>query len=241
MEVTRTELQKHVSQLNAILQETCDASDPAPFVNLINDSTIALAPSCPVALRREVTTDLGNRELALRLPIPDSRNPKFWIGIQEVWKWKTRHRVAFVECGLRVYIGERNDDAAQFLRLEWVAPDRNSDGSLAYHGAHAGHPHWHVDRSALIGKEDYLRSLMAPTEIGTEEFGDAAQMNIPLPPTVDFSWIQEMHLPARAQWMHSKWDGVEVPGPHQCEPENLEELAHWWAGALRYVSAELPR
>jgi len=245
MEVTRTELQKHVAKVNAVLQETCDASDPAPLVQLV-DGTITLAPSCPAALCRQVTTDLGVREIALRLPIPDPRSPRFWVAMHEQWNWKGRHRVCFNQCGLRLYVGDRSEDAIQFLRLEWAAPILDDDGIASYQGKHAGHPHWHIDRSALAGQEDYVRSLEILTtprsQGGPEEFSVATVQNdAPFQPLLDFSWIKDMHLPARAQWMHTEWDGFKVPGPHQCEPTSLDELTHWWIGALRYVSAELPR
>lgn len=242
MEATRAELLEHTKRINAVLQETCDASDPAPLVHLA-DGTIALATSCPSALRREVTTDLGLREIALRLPIPDSHNPRFWIAMQEQWEWKGKHRACFVQCGLRLYIGDRSEEAVQFLRLEWVAPTLHS-GVQSYQGTHAGHPHWHVDRSALIGPEEYFRSLetlTAPAPQEAEEFSEAATLgSASAQPLLDFSWLQNIHLPARAQWMQLEWDGSQVPGPHQCEPNSLNELVHWWAGALRYVSIELP-
>jgi hypothetical protein len=212
------------------------------------DGTIALAKSCPGALSREVTTDLGVREIALRLPIPDTRDSRFWIAMQEQWDWKSKHKVCFRECGLRLYAGDRSEEAVQFLRLEWVAPTSDGDGAQIYQGKHAGHPHWHVDRSALVGQEDYFRSLeiltapaLAP-HAGVEDFsGTAALITAPAQPLLDFSWLQKVHLPARAQWMQSEWDGRQVPGPHQCEPTSLDELVHWFAGALRYFSAELPR
>lgn len=245
MEAKPTELRKHATRINAVLQDTCDTSDPAPLVGLI-DGTIALATSCPLALRRDVTTDLGLREIALRLPIPDTRNPRFWIAMQEQWKWKSKHKACFVECGLRLYVGDRSEEAIQFLRLEWVAPTSDRDGIQIYQGKHAGHPHWHVDRSALVGQEEYrqfLETMTVPApEVEAEEFSEAAALvSAPAQPLLDFSWLQNMHLPARAQWMESEWDGHQVPGPHQCEPISLDELTHWWAGALRYFSAELPR
>jgi hypothetical protein len=245
MEATPTELRNHAGRINAVLQDTCDAPDPAPLVHL-NDGIIALATSCPRALCREVTTDLGLRELALRLPIPDSRNPRFWIAMQEQWKWKSKHKVCFVECGLRFYVGERSEEAMQFLRLEWVAPISDDDGIQIYQGKHAGHPHWHIDRAALVGQEEHLRSLealTAPAPQGeTEEFSEATtSATAAAQPILDFSWLRNIHLPARAEWMQLEWDGNQVPGPHQCEPNSLDELTHWWAGALRYLSTELPR
>jgi hypothetical protein len=246
LKVKRTDLEKHTTRVNAVLQEVCEAPSPAPLVHLI-DGTIALGTSCrsagPNALCREVTSDLGPREIALRLPIPDAHDPRFWIAIHEQWEWTSKNRVYFVQCGLRLYIGDRDEEAIQFLRLEWVAPTVH-DGIESYQGAHAGHPHWHIDRSTLVGQEDYLRSLellTAPApHTETEEFSSAvasAQMR----PPFDFSWLQYIHLPARAHWMRSEWDGHQVPGPHQCEPTDLDELTRWWSGALRYFVAELPR
>lgn len=243
MEVRRTDLQKHVTRINAILQETCEISTPTPLVHMV-DTTIGLAPSCPSALCREVTTDLGLRESALRFPIPDARSPRFWIAIQEQWEPNGKHRLRFVQCGLRFYLGDRSEQAIQFLRLEWVAPTVDRAGTPSYPGRHAGHPHWHIDRSALVGQEEYLEPLellTAPApQTETEEFTEAAVLSSTPQPFLDFLWLQKVHLPARAQWMQSDWDGRQVPGPHQCEPKDLDELARWWAGALRYFSAELP-
>ena len=185
-------------------------------------------------------------DVRLSLAIPDTHNPRFWIAMGEYWRWKSKHRLYFVECGLRLYVGDRSDDAVQFLRLEWVAPTSDEDGVPIYQGTHAGHPHWHVDRAALVGHEEYLRSLEALTapvpQVEAEDFSEAAaSVGATAQPLLDFSWLQYIHLPARAQWMQLAWDGSQVPGPHQCEPNSLDELIHWWTGALRYVSTELPQ
>jgi hypothetical protein len=244
MDVKYAELKQHATRINAVLQETCDTSHPAPLVQE-SDGIIALAASCPSALSRTVTTDLGGRELALRLPIPDASNPRFWIVIQEQWEWKTKkskYKVYFRACGLRLYAGDRSEEAVQFLRLEWVAPTFGDDKIPVYQGTHAGHPHWHVDKSALVGQEAYLRSLEIQTALQVEEFSEAAtSISATAQPLLDFSWLQNIHLPARAHWMQLEWDGQHVPGPHQCEPDSLNELANWWAGSLRYVSTELRR
>jgi len=98
--------------------------------------------------------------------------------------------------------------------------------------------------STPSGQEDYLRSLEILTaqapQTEAEEFSSAIA-GAPARPLFDFSWLQNIHFPAQAQWMQSEWDGQHVPGPHQCEPNNLDELTHWWDGALRYFSTELPR
>ncbi len=147
-----------------------------------------------------------------------------------------QHKCSFIQCGLRLYIGERAEQAIQCVRLEWVAPTSDSNGADNYEGKHAGHPHWHIDQSALFGQEDYVRSLESLTapvpQTGPEDFSGV--MPEPSRPLIDFSWLQRIHFPARAQWMQSEWDGLKIPGPHQCEPNTLDELTHWWAGALRY-------
>jgi hypothetical protein len=245
MEATPKQLDEHAQRINAFLQELCGENQPAPLVRLDHE-VISLATSCPTAIRRDVTTDLGLREIALQLPIPNSKKPRFWIGLHEKWEWTSKHRLRFVECGLRVYFGERSEEPVQFLRLEWVAPDRGRDGVDIYHGAHAAHPHWHVDSSALIGQEDYIRSLETLTApnvvVSAEEFNEnSVQDFTPARQLFDFSWIQFMHFPAQAQWMHKRWDGKQMPGPHQSEPATTEQLFYWWCGALKYLLAELPR
>jgi hypothetical protein len=240
MEAKRAELQEHEKNINSVLQDICEAQDPAPLVHL-TDGTITLAATCPLALRREVTTDLGVREIALRLPIPDATNPRFWIAMHERWEWISKHKARFLQCGLRLYVGERSEEAVQFLRLEWVAPTVHG-GVQSYEGAHAGHPHWHVDSAALVGPEEHFQSLnalTAPPPETPQEFSEAMVTDTTTQPLLDFSWLQHLHLPARAQWMNAEWDGSQVPGPHQCEPSSLKELVRWWAGALRYISAEL--
>lgn len=240
MDAKRSELQGHEKHINSVLQDVCEASYPAPLVHL-TDGTIALATTCPPTLRREVITDLGFREIALRLPIPDVTNPQFWIAMHEDWEWQNRHTARFLRCGLRLYFGERSEEAAQFLRLEWVAPTVNG-GVPNYEGAHAGHPHWHVDSAALVGAEARFQSLellKAPSPEAQREFSEDAFADAAAEPTHDFSWLQKFHLPARAQWMNVEWDGSKVPGPHQCEPHSLNELLCWWDGALRYLAAEL--
>jgi hypothetical protein len=248
MEAKPRELQNHVTKINAILQEVCDASNVGPLVEEL-DGAITVAASCPKPVSREVTTELGRIELALRLPIPSGDQPRYWVALHERWSWKGKHKISFRDCGLRLYIAEEGEEAVQLLRLEWVAPSLDLDGVLIYPARHAGHPHWQIDRSALTGPEDYLRSLEALTapalapQLGSEEFSEATIPDAPqrLPLVHDCSFLQDMHFPAQAQWMNLEWDGRKIPAPHQCEPTNLEELNRWWAGALRYFSAELPR
>ncbi len=195
-------------------------------------------------LSRKVLTDLGSSEVALRLPIPDVHRPRFWIALHERWIPVSRHKIRFRECGLRLYAGTVDEDATQILRLEWVAPTEDPEGISSYQGKHAGHPHWHIDRAALIGPADYLHSLEAlsasDAELETEEFGATTASSEPRGLRLDCSWLQDIHLPALARWAQLAWDGHKIPGPHQNEPYSLEELANWWTGALRYFSAELP-
>jgi hypothetical protein len=245
MEVKYKELTKHAKRINAVLSESCNASNTGPLVQE-TDGTITITPSCPRPLCKEVTTDLGSRELALLLPTRNNARTRFWIALHERWDFITKYKIRFLDCGLRLYVANENEEAIQFLRLEWVAPVCDADGVQNYQGKHAGHPHWHIDRSVLLGSEEYLRSfdalaapLSAPAEI--EDFSEATAVNGASRSSVDYSWLQKLHLPAQAQWMGAEWDGQKIPGPHQSEPGSLDELACWWTGALRYLSAELPR
>src|SRR5215217_3960781 len=63
-----------------------------------------------------------------------------------------------------------------------------------------------------------------------EEFGDLT-VAAPIEDLADCSWIQKIHIPAQAGWV-KKWNGTEVPRPHQSEPDDLAALENWWAGAL---------
>jgi hypothetical protein len=156
----------------------------------------------------------------------------------------SRHKIRFRVAAVRLYIGASDEEIMQFLRLEWVAPSLDPDGAQVFDGMHAGHPHWHIDRGALVGQDDYLRALEAlkapEVESGVEIFapsaGEASQR-----PVHDCSWLPRVHLPAQAGWMHEEWNANKVPGPHQCEPCSLAELDRWWVGALRYLIAELPK
>lgn len=245
MEAKRTALKDHATNIAKILDEVCDAASVGPLVKAV-DLVIATLNSTP--LSRRVTTDLGGSEFALRLPIPDAQQARYWIGVHERWEWKGKRKIRFLDCGLRLYVGGKDEEAVQVLRLEWVAPTLDPDGEPIYQGRHAGHPHWHIDRPALVGPEDYWRSLETLTapapelQPELEDFSETAVDQIPARTRLvhDCSWLQKMHLPAQAQWMQSKWNGSAIPGPHQCEPSSLEELERWWAGSLRYLVAELP-
>jgi hypothetical protein len=245
MEVKPTDLKGHTANIAKLLDDICDSSSAESLVQ-VRDLIISTSNSAQFS--RRVTTDLGGSEFALRLPIPDAQQARYWIGLHERWEGQTKRKIRFRDCGLRLYVGGKDEEAVQFLRLEWVAPTPDPDGEPIYQGKHAGHPHWHIDRSALVGPEDYLRSLDALTapapglQSELEVFSEATSDLIPAQTRLvhDCSWLQKMHLPAQAQWMRSEWNGSAVPGPHQSEPSSLAELERWWAGALRYLVAELP-
>lgn len=248
MNATDRELAGHVSQLTSLVNEVCQVgafgSGIRPSVE--GDGTlVGIDPNwAPNPFRRSVTTNLGNSEVVLRLPIPTPDEPPlFWIGLHELWRRVSKYRVEFSDCGLRVYLGTRDEAAAQIMRLEWVAPLADADGQLQYPGSHAGHPHWQIDRAALVAPSDALTSLKLvgsgePEPSALETFGAEPTLTEPVRAR-DYWWIQRMHFPAHAGWMEHEWDGSTLPGPHQCEPLSLNALAWWWAGALRYVCAEL--
>ncbi len=236
MEIKRSELKDHAKDINRILQEVCRASDSGPFVKEIGEVSISVARGS--TLVREVTTDFGNIELALRLPVPDADESRYWLSLNEQWQYAGRRDIRFRQCDLRLYyVGEADEAPVQFLRLEWVAPTADRDGGQVYEGGRAGHPHWHIDRAALVGPEE-AEVLNAPgSQAAIEEFSGSTAIRRSI---YDSSWIQSMHLPAQADWMRKDWNGREIPGPHQCEPENPKALLRWWAGALRYLVTQLP-
>ena len=244
MEAKRTELKGHATNITTVLGEVCKVSQKGPLV-LEQDLLITISYS--ESLSRRVTTDLGGGEHALRLPIPAPERSRYWIGLHEQWKWKwkSKTKICFHDCGLRLYVGREDEDVVQVLRLEWKAPEVNAEGETVYDGKYAGHPHWHIDRSALIGPEDYWHSLEIQTAPAVqmhhepETFNENTISQVVARPIHDCSWLQQLHLPAQAGWMQSKWNGSTVPGPHQSEPTDLAQLDGWWNGALRYLVSEL--
>jgi hypothetical protein len=246
MEAKRTELPRHVTRINSVLMEICRAPVASPlFKDLEDQGAIVVNTFDHGPLSRRVLTDLGSSEVALRLPIPDVDRPRFWIALHERWAPISRHKIRFRDCGLRLYVGSADKDAIQILRLEWVAPTEDPEGIQSYQGKHAGHPHWHIDRAALVSPADFLNSiqvLTAPAEESeVEDFGSTTISGEPTGPRLDCSWLQYVHLPAHARWAQLAWDGQEIPGPHQSEPSSIQELTNWLTGALRYFSSELSR
>lgn len=241
MEAKFTELKDHAKGINAVLAEVCAAPNSKP---LLREDKLIISTSNSGILSRRVTTDLGSSEFAVRLPIPDANEARFWLAMHERWEYKNKRTIRFHDCGLRLYVGARYEEAIQVMRLEWVAPTADPDGIPVYDGKHAGHPHWHIDRAALIGPEDYLRSLEILTaqdlQPELQDFTESAAR-----PgrrfIYDCSWILRMHLPAQAGWMDFEWKNREVPGPHQSEPSDITALGRWWAGSLRYFATELPK
>ena len=182
----------------------------------------------------------------LALPIPDAKQPRYWIGLHESWVSIGKRKCRFIGCGLRIYAGERSEPPIQILRLEWAGPTINPDVGLVYDGGHAGHPHWHIDRAAVVGEEDYRRSLEiltrpVPAERPVETFDPSTTANDSTRRVADCSWLPQIHLPAHAAWMLTNWNGKTLPGPHQSNPKDLLALNNWWEGALRYVRSELGR
>ena len=149
MEVKRVELTNHVTSIRRVLKEVCGVHSAAPLVRQSDEPNGIMVTTAPTEdVSRRVTTDLGGTEFALGLPIPDADHPRYWIALHERWELISRHKIRFSECGLRLYVGMVDEAALQLLRLEWIAPTPNPDGEPRYLGKHAGHPHWHIDRSA---------------------------------------------------------------------------------------------
>jgi len=247
MEAKRSDIAGHATDIARVLASLIGIKLLAPLVRtyeVAGEFIVTIAQGVPhLGLPdRKVTTDLGQIETVVGLPIPEASRPKFWIGLHESWVFLNKRKVGFKNCGIRVYVGAADEDSRQFLRLEWVAPELAKDGSEVYQGGHAAHPHWHIDRAALVGPEEHLRSL----EMLTTSMEEAAEVlpfdaiRLEVPRLVqDLSWLGGVHLPAQTEWMHYLWDGVVLPAPHQSAPQELEMLKLWWEGSLRYLFAEL--
>jgi hypothetical protein len=237
MEAKSAQFNNHVAQISLILKNECRTSNVGALVTT-QDFYITI-PNGPTPPFRKVTTDFGRIESALELPISNKRHQrKYWVGLHESWQKVSKHKIRFMDCSLRLYVGNANQEPVHFLRLEWVAPEANSG---AYQGEHAGHPHWHIDRPVLAGSKSLSRSLVesGQDEIpALEEFSELTFSSETILDPIDCSWIQEVHIPAQAGWM-KKWNGTDVPGPHQSEPDDFGALENWWAGALRYFVHEL--
>jgi hypothetical protein len=241
MECKRNQFDKHVSEITSILLKECQISKPQPLVTCENfQIKIRNGPTPPF---RQVTTEFDFLEYALELPVSSQRHRrKYWVAFHEGWSAVGTHRIRFRQCSLRLYVSMAKEEPMQFLRLEWIAPDEAGE----YDGKHAGHPHWHVDRAVLASSKVFAQSLEAPTnEVGqlvVEEFGPLTEPSTDLVQgenaLADYSWMQKIHLPAQAGWI-KKWDGTQIPGPHQSEPDDFRALENWWAGSLRYFVQEL--
>jgi hypothetical protein len=242
MEESRKGIAAHVSTVSSILREVCEAPTGIPLV-AEKDWIVGIVDPHIKGVSRAVTNELGRLEPVLRLPIPDAEHPRLWFGLHERWEpVRTKRRARFCACGLRIYAGGKDERAAQILRLEWAAPTPDKFGTLEYDGGHAAHPHWHIDRSALVDVHEYLRLLEGVSKPGSEaaeKFDEGMTSHESDLAVRDYSWMHQIHLPALARWVEHGWDGKSLPGPHQSEPDSAAQLANWWAGSLRYLRCEL--
>jgi hypothetical protein len=254
LRVTESSLRRHCASLCSSVVAVCEGRTGGhPLI--VSDSAggriISFGRNGAAAglVVRDVISDLDATEWVVRLPVPGART-SVWLGMHETWVHSGRRdNWTFAQCGMRLYLADQDRRAAQILRLEWVAPSSEAGDSLVYPGAHAGQPHWHIDRAALFDAGEHELLLDRLTDPGTalpplEAFGADGSVFPDSGPTVDrlsydCSWLPAIHLPAYAGWMHERWDGQTVPGPQQTAPRDLGALESWWQGALRYVVAEL--
>ena len=122
MEINREDLGAHSSRIASVLAHLCRAKATGPFVRTSEDSgavvtTLGSITGTPNLVFRDVTTDLGMRETVLGLPIPNEAARRYWIGLHETWVWLGKHRLSFLQCGLRLYVGGTDEGTLQFLRL----------------------------------------------------------------------------------------------------------------------------
>lgn len=251
MQARKREVEEHTAQISRVLAKVCELTPTRPLVRLLSGQgglhtgqvVLSVGGAIPVHSARTVTSDLGITEEVVALPVPSADSPRYWLGLHEEWAPSGRNKLDFVQCGLRLYVADLGANAAQMLRLEWVAPEKIG-GTEVFHGNRAAHPHWHIDRAALIGPFEFERSLemiTAPTCVPElESFDESAiNVNMPVDLSYDCSWLPKFHLPAQSGWMTALWDGQLVPGPHQNAPLTLEYLSRWWTGSLYYVAAEI--
>lgn len=250
LRVRRDKLRDHVAVISRTVAIACGGTPSGPLLEDTDGGgrvVIGVRPRVhiPGISVREVTSDLGSNESVIGLPVPGA-SPPLWLGLHETWEHVQRpqNTVAFVDCGLRVYLGQLERTAAQILRLEWVAPKTDGAGAVSYPGRHAGQPHWHIDRAALFDALEYqqlIERLTSPAEPQPhiEVFDlDVTSVNVD---RIDYdcSWLPNVHFPAQSGWMCSRWDGVTTPGPQQSVPTSLDALQNWWEGAMNYIIAEL--
>lgn len=246
MRIRERELVDHLDRVTDALRTVCGlARSIRVFGYPKNEAEINVGIVAPLSDNVvQVTSDNGLIERVLGLPIPSSRDRRYWIGMHETWRRVGRHQIEFGNCGLRVYTGRRAEDLVQFLRLEWVAPRIESDGSVHFQGGHAAHPHWHIDTSALAGEAEYLAFLERVTtpEMGeVEEFGPTTKTRIQRRSERGFEWLKKVHFPAHAGWMMELWPDVNLRGPHQNVLSELESLSNWWVGAIHYIAQEIKK
>jgi hypothetical protein len=249
LQIDSDNLQRHMGDLSRTLLRVCGIRARTPIVvrSHPDSSPVAVGVSA-FSVPRDATTivrsDLGPQEQVIALATGAS-SERYWLGLHEFWTPRPRRKLDFDSCGLRLYVGRSDEEVAQLLRLEWVAPKTDTDGVEQFDGQHAGHPHWHIDRAALVGSEDYLRSLDVLTaphivDQAVEVFDPNAASAETSPGLLhDCSWLLNVHLAAHANWMNRHWDGATTPGPHQSQPETLKKLTTWLTGALHYVAWEV--
>lgn len=198
----------------------------------------------------QVISDIGVQESVVGLAGVSVKRPSLWLGLHEHWTYDGSRYLCFKELGLRVYFGTRDaegsgTDLRQLLRAEWLAPEIR-DGFVNPLGAHAGHPHWHIDHlvvnaglpSLQLQWEDEPRTDedirdFEPAEARRNDEDRDAHID-------DCAWLQRVHFPAQTNWCEQEWtDTVARPFPHQKPPASLVEVQRWALGVIRYLRMEL--
>ena len=179
MEIAAAKLDAHRAMIERAMRDVCRLPSSVRFMEARSEAgtlhiRIARLGSVPDK-QRQVTSDMGRSENVFALPIEDANGRAlFWIGAHEIWQFTRKgKRLAFNTCGLRLYSAAADDNIDQLLRLEWTG--RRSDGTYA--GDHAGHPHWHIDRAALGGRE--IKQLLAERRMERPLPEDALETFVP--------------------------------------------------------------
>src|ERR1017187_3696675 len=118
MECKISQFGHHAKEISAILQRECGISGAGSLV--VDQNFQITIRSGPMPQFRPVTTEFGRLEYALGLPVStQSHQRKYWVGLHEAWKpTRSKHKISFSQCSLRLYVNSTTQELAHFLRLE---------------------------------------------------------------------------------------------------------------------------
>lgn len=172
-----------------------------------------------------------------------------YFGYSEEWQPASgRDRIEFISSNLRFIIASIDDMPDLHFRLEWAGAN-TKDGTVAYPGVGAAHPHWQfdvdagwIDRvspAAAGGEAETFEIDLEPTaeNVDLDDFESVGQLE---PPRISatLASFHRLHLPARTMWHDLLCAMPDVATPHQHTPESEQHIDRWVISALRYLRSE---